>query len=226
VLPAARVAEAHDLVHRLGGGDAVVDDPERFAQERVLQPIPDESRHVALHEHRSLAAGGDGGTGEFDGLGTAERAGDDLDQGHQQRRVPVVRADRALGRAARVADLTDRERRRVAGDHCGGKRNCDRREHRALDREVLGHRLDDEVAALDGLQRRSGGHALRGRLGGRLVVQAESQRRVERRVDAGAGVRGMAREAMHAVPRERVLGGDLRTHQPGTYDDDIHQRRS
>src|SRR6185436_8467391 len=47
VLPAARVAEAHDLVHRLGGGDAVVDDPERFAQERVLQPIPDESRHVA-----------------------------------------------------------------------------------------------------------------------------------------------------------------------------------
>jgi hypothetical protein len=31
---------------------------------------------------------------------------------------------------------------------------------------------------------------------------------------------------MHAVTRQRVLGRDLRAHQAGTYDDDIHQRRS
>ena len=114
VLPAARVAEAHDLVHRLRRGDAVVDDPERLAQERVLQAVPDEAGHVALHEHRALAAARDGRARQLDRLGAAVRAGDHLDQRHQQRRVPVVRADRALGRAAGLADLADRERRGVA----------------------------------------------------------------------------------------------------------------
>ena len=70
------------------------------------------------------------------------------------------------------------------------------------------------------------GDARRGGLDGGLVAQAEPQRRLERRVDAGPGGPGMAREAVHAITRERVLGRDLRAHQPGTYDDDIHVRRS
>ena len=90
--------------------------------------------HVALHEHRALAAAGDGGTGELDRLGPAVRARDHLDQRHQQRRVPVVRADGALGRAAGLADLADRERRGVAGDHGVGEVRGDRREHLALER--------------------------------------------------------------------------------------------
>jgi hypothetical protein len=36
----------------------------------------------------------------------------------------------------------------------------------------------------------------------------------------------MAREAVHAVAAERILGCDLRAHQPGTYDDDVHVQRS
>ena len=137
-----------------------------------------------------------------------------------------MRADGALRGAARLADVADRERGGIARDHGFREVRRDRREHLALEREVLGHRLDDELAALDASEGIAGAEARRGCLGGGLVVQTEPHHRGKRRIDAGARGVGMARQAVHAIARERVLGGDLRAHQPGTDDDDIHQRRS
>ena len=96
-----------------------------------------------------------------------------------------------------------------------------------LSDELLGHRLDDEIAALDAVQRVADDEARR-----RRPAAAASSRRPSRSAVASAASTrarvslGMAREAVHAIARERVLGGDLRAHQPGTDDDDIHQRRS
>ena len=103
----------------------------------------------------------------------------------------------------------------------------DRRQHLALEREILGHRLDHEVAALDRVQR-VGSTERRAAAASRraLVAQAEPPYRGERLVDARLRGLGMAREAVHAMAAERVLGCDLRAHQPGTDDDDIHERRS
>ena len=47
-----------------------------------------------------------------------------------------------------------------------------------------------------------------------------------RLVRANPGGIGMAGEAVHAMAAERVLDCDLRAHQAGTDDDDIHERRS
>ena len=59
-----------------------------------------------------------------------------------------------------------------------------------------------------------------------LVAQAESPCGGERLVGARPRDIGVAREAVHAMAAERVLDCDLRAHQPGTDDDDIHERRS
>ena len=58
------------------------------------------------------------------------------------------------------------------------------------------------------------------------TAQAQPPDRGECLVDARLRGLGMPREAADAMVGERVLDGDLRAHQPGTYDDDIHQRRS
>ena len=176
-------------------------------------------------------------TGRLPQLATAARASstasgrlcgarDHLDERHQQRRVPVVGADGALGRAAGIADRADRERGGVAGDHGVREVRGDRRQHLALERQILRHRLDDQVAALDRVQRVGHRHLGRGAHRHLLGAEAELQHGRERLLDAGPGGLGSACVALHAVAAECVLGRDLRAHQPGTYDDDIHQPRS
>ena len=102
----------------------------------------------------------------------------------------------------------------------------DRRHDLALEREILRHRLDDEVAAIDRVQRVDHREARGGRVDRGRVTQAESPYGGERLVGAGPGGIGMTREAVHAMAAERVLDCDLRAHQAGTDDDDIHERRS
>ena len=158
---------------RLRRGDAVVDDPQCLAQQCVLQAVPDEAGDVSLHEHRSLAAAGDRSRASATASGRLCGPRDHLHQRHQQRRIPVVRADGALRRAAGLADVTDRERRGIAGDDRIGEVRRDRREHLALEHEVLGHRLDDELAALDPAEGIAGAERDAAACGRGLVVQTE-----------------------------------------------------
>ena len=95
-----RALPAHHLVDRLPGGDAALSTIHRASRRSACWAVPDEPGRVALHEHRALAAARDGRAGQLDGRRRAARTRDDLHERHQERRVPVVRADRALERAA------------------------------------------------------------------------------------------------------------------------------
>ena len=42
----------HEVINLLGGGDAVFDEPQRFAPHRLQQPIPDMSRDFSSKGNR------------------------------------------------------------------------------------------------------------------------------------------------------------------------------
>ena len=92
-----------DAVDRLGVADAGVDQGERLAPERVLQPVADEAGDVAADVHRRLAERREGGHRLLDDGGPRGRRLDDLDERHDVRRVPEVRADDAPGSATASA---------------------------------------------------------------------------------------------------------------------------
>ena len=128
--PTSREALAHHRVDVLGARHAVLDEPRALAHERELQPVPHEARHVSPHDDGQLAERDERLPREADRLGGGSLSGDHLDGGHQQRRIQVVRADRALGRADRLADRGDRERRGVRRDDrlrrlCSAARSTD-----------------------------------------------------------------------------------------------------
>src|SRR5205823_11558313 len=84
--PAAGEPVAYDPVDVLRRRDAVVDQPDALAQERELQPVPDEAGYVAANEHGLLSERPQrlGHGREHPRVGAL--AGDDLDRRHQERR--------------------------------------------------------------------------------------------------------------------------------------------
>ena len=161
---------------------------------------------------------------ELDRLGGGSLPGDHLDGRHQERRVEVVRPDRALGRADRLADRRDRERRGVRRDDGppAPLRAPARRtavfSSRSSGRDST--RRSAPVAASPGS--RGGRHAARGRA---HLVRGGEHVPVEQReslVDALLRAPEVPRVQPHLVTSERVLAPDLGSHQARTDDRHAH----
>ena len=111
----------HHRVEGLGIADARRDERDRLALQGVLQPVADEARNVAAHMHRRLAGGGQ----ELDRACDHRFAGllvlDHLDQRHEMRRIPEMRADDAVAVLEIAPDLGRGDRRAVAGEDGVGR---------------------------------------------------------------------------------------------------------
>jgi hypothetical protein len=78
-------------------------------------------------------------------------AADDLDQPHLVHRREEVQADEALRSGAGGGQAADRQRRGVAREHAvRGQQRLGLARHLGLQRPVLEHRLDDQLAAVEG----------------------------------------------------------------------------
>ena len=104
--------------------------------------IVDDDRRLADRDHVVVGAG--------DRLVAGLLAADDLDQPHLVHRREEVQADEALGRGAGRGQAADRQRRGVAGEHAAGReQRLGLARHLGLQRPVLEHRLDDQLAAVE-----------------------------------------------------------------------------
>ena len=147
--------------HDAGRTDAVVDGLDREALLLLLAPdlrdagVEDPVDHEAGHlgaGDRLLADRLGEVDRAADGLGRRVVAFDDLDQRHDRGRVEVVKADDLVGPLGRRADLGDRERRGVRGeDRVPRGDRVELGEDGMLDRDALGHGLDDEVDVAEAL---------------------------------------------------------------------------
>ena len=137
---------AHDPVDIMEPGDTLGNDPQRLGAETAPGMVDDEARRIAADDGMVPHAPGDRGQGIGDpALG--QDAVDDLDDLHQRHRVEEVKAGDAPGQAAFGGDGGDRERRGVGRQHAiVGDDAFQLGEQGALDRQVLEHRLDDDMA--------------------------------------------------------------------------------
>ena len=81
---------------------------------RVLQPVADEARDVALHMHRTFAGVAQQRDGVRDGFVAGLFVLDHLDQRHEMRRIPEMGADHALA----VLEVARRSRSRGSPSCC------------------------------------------------------------------------------------------------------------
>ena len=138
-------AEPHRGVDRLDGTDAFVERVDRLVDHRQEDAVDDEcgevfgdgdrlveSRHIGLRRLES---------------GVLRRdAADDLDQLHDRHRVHEVNADEAFRPIGLGRQAGDRDRRGVGRkQRLGIEHRAELGEDLALDRLVLGGRLDDHV---------------------------------------------------------------------------------
>ena len=115
--PAPHQALARHRVHVLGAGHAVLDEPNALAHQSELQPVPHESRHVASPRTGTLPRAATVSCAKATVVRRGPLTGDHLDGRHQQRRVEVMRADRAFRPADPPAD-----RARSGGTRCSSRR--------------------------------------------------------------------------------------------------------
>ena len=130
-------------------GAALLEDAQALGADRRAAEIDQEARRVA-HHHRharlALAQHGHGGDHPLRGLGGA----DHLDQLHQRHGIEVVHAADAIAVLQRAGDRGDADRRGVRRqDRVGRDHRLELAEQLLLDLEVLEHRLDHDVAALE-----------------------------------------------------------------------------
>src|ERR1700688_3756334 len=103
-------------IDRLGIADTVLDQRNRLAPQRVLKPVADETWHVFFHVGRLLAGGLVQFHGPGDRLWRCPLRLDDFHERHQERRIPPMRAERALALVQSPHDRRDRNDRSVAGE--------------------------------------------------------------------------------------------------------------
>jgi hypothetical protein len=112
----------------------------------MLQPVADEARHVLLHMRRLLAGSLVQRHGPGDDLRRRPLRFNDFDQRHQERRIPPMSAERALFADQVLHDCGNRNHRRIAGQNgVAAHAQFELGEKLLLQREILGHRFDDEV---------------------------------------------------------------------------------
>ena len=194
---------AADAVDLLGGGEPLLDDPQRLERERAVAAVDQEARPVGGLDHvlaQRLAERA--GAGER--LRAALRAGHQLDEAHPRHGVEEVQADHALGPGHAGRDRRDQQRRGVRRqDRVGRDGLRERGEQRPLDLEHLGRGLDHHVARREPAE-------LRGPLD---ALDAVARR----------GVRVVQEHAQAGVARGRR---DPRAHRPRSGDPDDHRART
>ena len=117
---------------------------QRLRVEGAGDPVHDEAGGVRA-AHRGLAPGGGGPLGEAGHLLVRRVPGHHLDQRQQRRRIEEVQADHAPGPAQPARHGGDRQRGGVRGQHAALADDVLQiGEEPLLDRQLLGHRLDDE----------------------------------------------------------------------------------
>ena len=135
--PAPREPGADDLLDVLCRCHLVPNEPQSLAQERELETVPGEAGYVE-DAHRPLPECAQERLDSIDSIRCGVRARDELNERHQERRVPVVRSQRPFGggdRTAQVADAKGGRIRRKRGvcEACG-----ERPEDVSLEGEILG----------------------------------------------------------------------------------------
>jgi hypothetical protein len=132
-----------------GVGDALLEDAEGLEVERPLHAVDDEARRVGRHDRRLGQPSGEQ-RDAVDDLGRRHRPGDDLDERHQRHGVEEMHPDDALGMLGGRRDLRDRQRAGVRGeDRLGGRIGVEPPEGVALELQLLGNGLDDDVGACE-----------------------------------------------------------------------------
>lgn len=207
--PARRQAVADRGVDRGDVGHLLVNQPQSLAQQRVLQPVPHEPRHVATGHDRRLAHLGGQVAERADGLVRGGLARDDLHYRGQIRRVQEVQPRERFGPRQAATERADGQPRGVGSqDRVPAEPGRDQRVHPRLDLEVLGHGLHDEASLAEGARLKCTGRYARAR-------------------QLGRSDRPFERAACHGHPRTR-LGQGRRyagSHAAGTEHDSRRLRR-
>ena len=142
--PAQAGAVADRVVHLLDRGDAVVDEPERLAPQRLEQPVGDEAVDLAADDERLHPDGAEHFGRPLDRLRRSPLTRTELDEREEVDRVERVRDAEPLGalhpclQLARPQPRGGRADERVRRGHAIGLR-----EQRALELDALGGRLLD-----------------------------------------------------------------------------------
>jgi hypothetical protein len=140
-------ADPHDAVDLVVASDALTQQAKRLERERSRHPVGDESDPVPGADRNSPQGSRDLGR-EGERLLRGLIPGDDLDQPHHRRRVEEVHPADPLRAIRAGGDRGDREGRRVGRqDRPWPADGGESREQAALELEVLGRRLDHELAA-------------------------------------------------------------------------------
>jgi len=132
-------------------GDAGRQQRNRLTLERMLQPVANETRNVLADMHRA-AANGFHQVHHFgnDGIAGGVRL-DDLDQRHQMRRVPELRAENPFAVLQKLADVSRTDGRGIAGeDRVLGDEVFQISKELLLDLEIFRRRFDHDMRAGDG----------------------------------------------------------------------------
>src|SRR5262245_14581114 len=141
----------HHGVESLGIAGAGGDQRDRLALERVLQAVADEAGNVLAHVHRLLAGLAQQRDGALDGGGAGPLVLDHLDQRHQVRRIPEMRADHTLAVLELARDLGGRDGRAVAGqDGVGRGVMFQVGKNLLLERQLFRRRLEHELHVAHG----------------------------------------------------------------------------
>ena len=140
-------------IDRLGRGHPARPERERLAEQRELEAVSEEPVDFPLQDHRLLARRPQHVAHPGHHARAGLRAGADLHERDQLRRVPEVRGDGPLA----MPDTVDEPAHRLAarGGQHGGRRTdpVEALEDGVLERLVLRHRLHHEVGARGVIER-------------------------------------------------------------------------
>ena len=149
--------EPHALVDVLRARRSLLEHAHRVVEDGDQDPVDDEAGRVVARD-RVLADALREGVGRVECGGRRELAADHLDEREHGRRVEEVHAGEALRPLEGGGDLGHRERGGVRRENgVGADDRLDPPEEVLLDREVLEHGLDHEIAVGE---RRDVGHRL------------------------------------------------------------------
>ncbi len=136
---------AYHEIYRLRVADTLGDQRDRLAPQRVLQPVADETRHVAPDPHRQLADLGQQRHDAIRRIWGGARAGHHLDHRDKIRRVPKVCPDHSAAVLDPFGDSADRQHRGVGGQHRVGRECRQPFEEFLLDGQVFDDGLNHQV---------------------------------------------------------------------------------
>ena len=139
--PQRRCHNPIDRFRRAGAGG---DERQGLTPQRMLQPVTDKSRHVALDAHGDLAERPQELHGTLHDLLRSPTPANHFDDRYELRGIPPVRAHGALRTPRQHRDLRDGQHGRVAHEDGVGIDRSQAGKHLALEEQILADRLDHD----------------------------------------------------------------------------------